>query len=72
MPFGTGRFWHGDLVCAHMPSHTPLLPGFSGKCQEKGILLAAETSVGSEEEPGLRWKTVMALQDHQHRYKVHL
>lgn len=59
-------------MSAHVPSHTPLLPGFSGECQEKGIFLAAETCAGFEGEPGLKWKAVMALQDHQHRYKVHL
>lgn len=36
-----------------MPSHTPLLPDFSGKCQEKIILLGFEVSVVSKEEPGL-------------------
>lgn len=71
MPFGTGRFWHRDLS-AHVPSRAPLLPGFSGECQGKGIFLAAETCVGSEGEPGLRCKAVVAVQDHQHRYKVHL
>lgn len=59
-------------VSAHVPSRAPLLPGFSGECQGKGIFLAAETCVGSEGEPGLRCKAVVAVQDHQHRYKVHL
>jgi len=34
---------------AHVPSHTPLLPGFSGKCQEKISFLVFDASVVSEE-----------------------